>query len=560
MKTPSLALVALSALSATALAEPLPERLPFIKFGGDEPRFGQSVSIDGRWAIVGTYLEDNGGEDQGSTYVFDVVTGQQLWQLTASDAEDGDYFGASVAIEGNLAIIGAFLEDGDGGAGANRGAAYVFDLSTGRQLRKLTASDAEDGDIFGYSVALSGGLAIVGAYQEDGAGGADVDRGAAYVFDLSTGQQLAKLTASDPENGDLFGYSVAISGELAIVGAFQEDGAGGNARGAAYVFDLSTGQQLAKLNASDAEDGDLFGYSVAISGDLAIVGAFQEDGAGASGANRGAAYVFDLSTGRQIRKLTASDAEDGDFFGGAVAIEGKLAIVSAPLEDGEGGAGANRGAAYVFDLSTGQQLAKLTASDAANGDVFGNSVALSGRRALVGAPIKNGKEGAAYVYGIPDYQPDNSIGRTSLSGAGRRIYNTTGAGQLLDLVSLQAQVVRGFLCVENAGTHSDSYRLHGSAGNATFAVAYFRRVGTQRLNATAAMLAGTQRVFNITPGSKRLYEVQVTPNRAQLLRRQRVGTRIRTFYLRQTIPLRLTATSEKWAFRKDTAILRGSTR
>jgi hypothetical protein len=160
----------------------------------------------------------------------------QAAQLTASDAEDEDYFGGSVAISGDTAVVGAYEEDG---AGSNRGAAYVFERNQGGadswgQVTKLTASDAENDDYFGFSVAISGDTVVVGAYDEDGA---VINRGAAYVFERNQGGldkwgEVTKLTASDAETGDRFGRSVAISGDTAIVGAYTEDG-GGSWRGAA---------------------------------------------------------------------------------------------------------------------------------------------------------------------------------------------------------------------------------------------------------------------------------------------------------------------------------------
>ncbi len=167
--------------------------------------------------------------------------------------------------------------------------------------KKLTASDAEDGDWFGFSVAISGETTVVGAHFEDGPGG---ERGAAYVFERDQGGagnwgEVKKLTASDADLGDHLGYSVAVSGDAAVVGALSEDGAGSN-RGAAYVFRRDQGEtgnwgEVTKLTASDAENYDQFGCSVAISPDTTVVGAYQEDTAGS---DRGAAYVFGPWTGK----------------------------------------------------------------------------------------------------------------------------------------------------------------------------------------------------------------------------------------------------------------------
>ncbi len=264
------------------------------------------------WALD---VDDDAGSESGSAYVFvrSGTTWSQQAKLTAFDAAAIDQFGYSVAISGDTAIVGAY---GDDDAGSASGSAYVFVRSgtTWSQQAKLTALDAAASDQFGYSVAISGDTAIVGAYLDDDAGSAS---GSAYVFVRSgtTWSQQAKLTASDGAASDLFGYSVAISGDTAIVGAYGDDDAGSDS-GSAYVFVRSgtTWSQQAKLTALDAAAVDCFGYSVAISGDTAIVGAYLDDDAGSAS---GSAYVFVRSgtTWSQQAKLTASDGAASDQFG-----------------------------------------------------------------------------------------------------------------------------------------------------------------------------------------------------------------------------------------------------
>ena len=280
---------------------------------------------------------------------------EELWKRIASDGHDGDHLGFSVALSGDYAVAGVL--DGDG-LGTFRGAAYVFARNQGGpdnwgQVAKLVASDPEDSDQFGSSVAISGDNVLVGARYEDGLG---THRGAAYVFDRNQGGsdnwgQVTKLTASTPEDAAYFGCSVALSGDFAVVGAYAEDVAGTDL-GAAYVFDRTQGGpdnwgQVAKLVASDAEDSDQFGSSVAISGDNVVVGARYEDGQGTS---RGAVYIYGRNHGGadtwgEVMKLTASDAKDQDWFGFSVDIDGDYALVGAPYVDG---AGSNRGAVYIF--------------------------------------------------------------------------------------------------------------------------------------------------------------------------------------------------------------------
>jgi len=190
------------------------------------------------------------------------------------------------------------------GLSATPARAQFFDQET-----KLTASDAAASDVFGRSVAISGNTALVGASGDDDDDD-DTNSGSAYLFDITTGNQLFKLTASDAAALDFFGSSVAISGNTALVGAFGDDD-GGSRSGSAYLFDITTGNQLFKLTASDAAAFDLFGKSVAISGNTALVGANGDD----AGPGSGSAYLFDITTGNQLAKLTASDAAALDFFG-----------------------------------------------------------------------------------------------------------------------------------------------------------------------------------------------------------------------------------------------------
>jgi hypothetical protein len=255
--------------------------------------------------LIGASLADNeNGSKSGAAYLFDVTSGQQLHKLTSSDGVDFDQFGIALAISGNLAIVGARFHDG---AGDHAGAAYVFDLTTGQQLRKLSPSDARPFGGFGGSIDVSGNIAIIGA--PDGPIGANGGAGAAYLYDITTGQMLRKLTASDGKTEEEFGWSVGISGNTAIVGArFTPGGgpigSGGGSVGSAYLFDVASGQELKKVAASDANpgtepgtDGGWFGQSIAINGTTAIVGARN---AKTGSLDTGAAYIFDVSRTQPI--------------------------------------------------------------------------------------------------------------------------------------------------------------------------------------------------------------------------------------------------------------------
>jgi FG-GAP repeat len=325
-------------------------------------------------------------------------------KLTAADAVAEDRFGISVSIDGDTAIVGA--QSAVGTAGTSQGSAYVY-TRTGTvwtQQAKLTAADAAAFDLFGVSVSINGDTAIVGADRVDGTAGGN--QGAAYVYTRigTTWTQQAKLTANDAAASDLFGISVSINGDTAIVGASLGNGSAGVDQGSAYVFTRSgtTWTQQAKLTAADAAASDQFGVSVSINANTAIVGAFRHDGT--AGTDQGSAYVFTRigATWTQQAKLTAADAATFDFFGNSVSINGDTAIVGAHLNDGT--AGADRGAAYVFTRigTTWTQQTKLSASDGATNDHFGISVSINGDTAFVGAEFAgvtaSTNQGAAYVY------------------------------------------------------------------------------------------------------------------------------------------------------------------
>jgi hypothetical protein len=203
-------------------------------------------------------------------------------KVLAGDGAALDQFGRSVGISGPTAIVGA---SGDDDNGALSGSAYLFDTTSGAQSAKLTASDAAEGDQFGRSVAMSGTIAIVGAHHDDDNGG---NSGSAYLFDTVTGDLLFKLRADDAAESDWFGQSVAVSGTTAIVGARKDDD-NGDSSGSAYLFDTTTGAQIAKLTASDGAVGDYFGQSVAIFDDIIMVGAYEDDD---NGSNSGSAYIY----------------------------------------------------------------------------------------------------------------------------------------------------------------------------------------------------------------------------------------------------------------------------
>ncbi|NOQ74253.1 MAG: T9SS type A sorting domain-containing protein [Crocinitomix sp.] len=367
---------------------------------GEEDRFGARVAISGDRAIVGAYTNDDDGDDSGSAYIFELVEDEwvETQKLTASDASEHDQFGRAVSISGDRVIVGAPRTSGDG---SFSGSAYVFELlgDTWVEIEELTASDAAEYDYFGWSVAISGDTVVVGAYSNDDDGLAG---GSVFIFGLVEDEwvETQKLTASDAEFGDAFGRSVAISGDRIIVGAYTKDDFG-EMSGAAYIFELTDALwvEIEKLNASDASEDDLFGGSVSISGDIAIVGAVWNDG---YYTNSGSAYIFELVEDEWVetQKLSASDSSAFDHFGGSVSISGNKVAVGARYNDAEGG---NSGAAYMFEMieDTWVEIEKITASDAGEENHFGGSVSIFGDRAIVGASWDDDagfKSGSAYIF------------------------------------------------------------------------------------------------------------------------------------------------------------------
>ncbi len=311
----------------------------------DNAHIGSSVATDGESVFVGAPGMDESNPNQGEVYILwgrnsegHLTNGQGV---VASDRASGDEFGNSVSLSGDTGIIGAWRND-DGGQ--DSGSAYIFQLInlSWQQVIKLTADDAAAGDQFGCSVSISASTAIVGAYGDDDDGS---ESGSAYVFERIGGawQQVAKLKAADASAEDRFGWSVSVDGITAIIGAYQDDDRGSDS-GSSYIFRRIDGvwQQVAKLKAIDTTAGDQFGWSVAISGQSVVAGAVTDDD---DGSDSGSAYLFREISGvwQQILKITANDAMAGDQFGFSVATDGESALVGAIRE-------ANGGASYVFDL------------------------------------------------------------------------------------------------------------------------------------------------------------------------------------------------------------------
>ena len=210
----------------------------------------------GTTALVGSFRDDDNGSSSGSAYLFDTTTGSLLQKLTAPDGAADDWFGWSVAVSDTTALVGSFRDDDNG---SSSGSAYLFDTTTGSLISKLTAPDGAFGDNFGRSVAVSGTTALVGSYLDDDNALAS---GSAYLFDTTTGDLISKLTAHDGAAGDIFGYSVAISGTTALVGSLFDDDNGPRS-GSPRLVHATTSRRSPKPPPPDGAARALYGCPTA---------------------------------------------------------------------------------------------------------------------------------------------------------------------------------------------------------------------------------------------------------------------------------------------------------
>jgi hypothetical protein len=395
--------------------------------------------------------------DAGARYpvVIDPITQQAT--LTATNSQSNDQLGFSVALNilGTVAVVGAPNATGTNASVSNTGVAYVFVALNGWQnmteTAQLTASDGANGDQFGASVSINGTTIVVGAPlacipAQSCAAPVGQWQGAAYVFvkpsnsNWQSTTENAKLTASDGAASDQLGYSVAVNGNTIIAGAPFATVGGNYAQGGAYVYVAPSGvwssmTETAKLTTATGTVWDNFGKSVAISGSTAVVGSPYSQ----LSANqlRGAAFVFVAQAGvwptTPTARLLASDGVTADEFG-YVAISGDATtiVVGAPWNNAlNAGTGGQQGAAYVFSQPSGgwinmTQTAKLTATDGARPNYFGNTVAISSDNSTIalGAPnytVPNQQpslvsEGAAYVFFQPSGGWTNSSEGASVVG------------------------------------------------------------------------------------------------------------------------------------------------
>ena len=356
---------------------------------GDQ--FGDSVSIDGDYAVCAASQDDT--LRKGSAYIF--KREGTTWTQQSKIVKDGtrsDYhqFGRSVAISGDYVISG-MPGDSDTG-GNNSGAAYIFKRygTSWIQMQRIVGTTRTTNHRFGGCVSIDGEYAIVGMHYEGNF------KGHASIFKRTgeTWTEQIEVESDDGDTTDRFAGSVSISGNYAIVGAFN-DNDNGSGSGSAYIYGLngSTWSLQQKIIADDGVANDSFGWSVAISGEYALVGAYGH-------ASKGCAYIFkrDGTSWTQQAKLISSDIEANDSFGQYVALKGDIAVISSPNEDPDNVS--NAGSVYIFKRNGTKwiQQTKFTGNDSVTSDKFGTSVAVSNNDVIVGAYINE----SAYIYPLKE--------------------------------------------------------------------------------------------------------------------------------------------------------------
>jgi len=352
--------------------------------------YGVSVALAGNVAMIGVPFDSTEGFNSGAVYFYTRRDGVWVLQqtLTASDAAPGDQYGWSVALEGHTAVVGARFDDDQG---FNSGSVYVYTRSgkIWREQQKLTASEGWEKGQYGNSVALAGETALIGSPFTDDNGS---NSGSAYIYTRSEGvwSERQKLIANDNASDDQFGWSVALHGNTALVGARFDDDKGLNS-GSAYLYHRhgERWEEQQKITASDGAVNDQYAWSVALEADRALIGArFDDD----KGINSGSAYIYHRRGEQWIeqQKLVASDGQPGDQYGWSVSLARNTVMVGAPFD---GDRGYHSGSAYIYTLDAGQwgQSHKFTASDGLTGERYGIATDIDGEALLIGADIDYNK-------------------------------------------------------------------------------------------------------------------------------------------------------------------------
>lgn len=408
--------------------------------------FGEMVAIDGNRVVVGVRTADiNGTINTGAAYVFERIDGewQEVQKLTASNRRERDFFGESAALKGDWLFLGARGNDDREQEG---GAVYVFKRIDGQweQVQILYPSDSQDFHGFSWEIALQGDRVFIGAPQDEDVA---IQAGAVYVFELKDGEWVERQKIK-PTSGisSFFGTTIGVDGDHLIIGSPTDDTVADGA-GAAYVFELQNGQwqrvdQLLPppVALPDSLEFDTFAREVALNGDWAFVGSFDDEVCNSkplfepnnpNSCVSGAVFAYQRQSDGDWefqQKIAPEELEQFDYFGAlSIAIEDYRVVVGSRGDDDAcpdppppNPLFCDTGAAYVFDLVNGEwkKVDKLTASDADSldflgGTIFGQgrTVGISGSHIIAGAPTvpfglnPNPNFGAAYIFKMFNQEP-----------------------------------------------------------------------------------------------------------------------------------------------------------
>lgn len=366
--------------------------------------FGYSVDIVKDRAIVGALGGGKESLTSGCAYVFELKDGgwNQQAKLIPAESKGNEQFGYSVAIYGNYAAVGAI---GESTGGNKAGSVYLFAFEKGEwiQKQKIQPDDIRAGDYFGCSIALDSARLIIGAFGSDKS--SDIKNSGCVYFYLNESDnwvQRQKIAADELVSGDYFGYSVALNRNNLVIGAYCKDKNGPNS-GCAYVYTYNEKRDLffptQEIFPSDNQADDYFGSSVSIYGNYIVVGAMRKD---ANGINSGCAYVFVLkkNTWVEAQTLVPLDAESGDYVGYSVDIYKDAIIIGSRFGDK---GGENIGCAYLFGYANNKwiQIATIQPPELRAGDLFGSAVAIYNDVILISAPKDDSKAldaGSVYVF------------------------------------------------------------------------------------------------------------------------------------------------------------------
>lgn len=537
-------------ISRNTLVHTLDNPNPVSSSSGDN--FGNAVDISGNYVIVGAYNEDSGSEgpyEVGKAYIYDVITGTLLHTLSNPSGSDNDQFGTSVAIHGNYAAVGA------PGYQNNSGKVCIFDVATGSLLNTISNPNwvgSGDNDRFGHAIDISGQRMVVGAYNEDTF---YQNSGAAYIFDITNKTLL--FTLENPNNlgtqeNDYFGYDVAISKDIVVVGAPGEDydyGQVGNESGIAYVFSAINGSLLHILkdnyNGMDHTNAQ-FGKSVDAYNNYVVIGAPGHiDTNSAPVENAGRAYLYNALSGTlmvEFKNPNTTTALDNNQFGIAVALENNRIVVSSPGESDI--LESNSGKVYVYKTNcvvpenysnnSVTRLVDPTGYATLTDDFgFGSSVDISGNYAIIGASwsydpadplsVSSTGSGSAHIYDIRTnelintiYNPNEYGTYTEDSfGSSVVIYNNYAAVSAAaedDSTGTESGVV--YVYKTDTGDWSDVYLLHtltnpnayGTSLNDQFGLSIALTdthliVGAPREDDATGTDSGKAYIYNVITGS-----------------------------------------------------------